>query len=43
MQTQCTSRHLEFEGLGRRKVVTNFDGGRMMSDGGAAILSVWIR
>ena len=38
MQTQCTSRHLEFEGLGRREVVANFDGGRMTSDGGAALL-----
>ena len=38
MQTECTSAELEFEGLGRRRVVGRFDGGRMTSDGGALLL-----
>lgn len=38
MQTECTSTELEFEGLGRRRVVGRFDGGRMTSDGGAMLL-----
>ena len=38
MATQCTARQLEFEGLGRRRIVARFDGGRMTSDGGALLL-----
>lgn len=38
MQTECTSQHIEFEGLGRRHVVGRFDGGPMTSDGGAFLL-----
>ena len=38
MATQCTARQLEFEGLGRRRIVAKFDGGRMTSDGGALLL-----
>ncbi len=38
MATQCPAQQLEFEGLGRRQIVANFDGGRMTSDGGALLL-----
>ncbi len=38
MQTECTPKQLEFEALGRRRVVGAFDGGRMTSDGGALLL-----
>ena len=38
MATQCTARQLEFEGLGRRRIVARFDGGRMTSDGRALLL-----
>ena len=38
MAAQCTARQLEFEGLGRRRIVAKFDGGRMTSDGGALLL-----
>ena len=38
MQTECTPQQLEFEALGRRRVVGAFDGGRMTSDGGALLL-----
>ncbi len=38
MQAQCNAKQLEFEGLGRRKVVASFDGGDMTSDSGALLL-----
>ncbi len=38
MQTECTRTQLEFQGLGRRKVVAAFDGGHISSDGGALLL-----
>ena len=38
MATHCTPQQLEFEGLGRRRIVARFDGGRMTSDGGALLL-----
>jgi hypothetical protein len=38
MQTECTPNQMEFQGLGRRKVVTAFDGGHISSDGGALLL-----
>lgn len=36
--TQCTTRQLEFHGLGRREIVARFDGGEISSDGGALLL-----
>ena len=33
MQTECKASQLEFQGLGRRQVVADFDGGRISSDG----------
>ena len=38
MQTQCNAQQLEFPGVGRRRVVGAFDGGRISSDGGALLL-----
>lgn len=38
MSTECTAKQLEFQGLGRRKVVAAFDGGHISSDGGALLL-----
>ncbi len=38
MQTDCTGERLEFQGLGRRRVVANFDAGRVSSDGGVLLL-----
>jgi len=38
MQTQCNAQQLEFPGVGRRRVVAAFDGGRISSDGGALLL-----
>lgn len=38
MATQCTAQQFEFEGLGCRRIVAGFDGGRMTSDGGALLL-----
>ena len=38
MQTEFSSLQLVFEGLGKRRVVGKFDGGRMISDGGALLL-----
>ena len=38
MQTECSARQLEFTGVGRRRVVAAFDGGRISSDGGALLL-----
>ena len=38
MNTQCTAEQMEFHGLGRRRVVGRFDGGRMSSDGGGVLL-----
>lgn len=38
MQTQCTSTQLEFQGLGRKKVLAAFDGGYISSDGGTLLL-----
>ncbi len=38
MQTECTPKQMKFQGLGRRKVVTAFDGGHISSDGGALLL-----
>ncbi len=38
MQTQCSDRHLEFEGFEGRKVVAAFDGGAITSNAGAVLL-----
>ena len=38
MQTDCRSDQLEFQGLGRRRVVAQFDAGRASSDGGVLVL-----
>jgi hypothetical protein len=36
--TECKPKQLEFQGLGRRRVVADFDGGAISSDGGALLL-----
>jgi hypothetical protein len=38
MKTECTSIQLEFQGLGRRNVYVDFEGGHVSSDGGAVLL-----
>jgi hypothetical protein len=38
MKTECTAGQLEFQGLGRRVVVGQFDGGRISSDSGGLLL-----
>ncbi len=38
MSTQCTESQMEFQGLGRRKVRADFDGGHLSSDRGALLL-----
>jgi len=38
VQTDCKETQLEFQGLGRRRVIAGFDGGRISSDGGLLLL-----
>jgi len=38
MNTGCTAEQLEFQGLGRRAVVGDFDGGKISSDSGGLLL-----
>ena len=38
MPTECIPEQLEFQGLGRRRVVADFSGGRVTSDAGALLL-----
>jgi hypothetical protein len=38
VQTDCKETQLEFQGLGRRRVIASFDGGRISSDGGLLLL-----
>ncbi len=38
MNTECSAAQLEFQGLGRQRVVAGFDGGHISSDGGALLL-----
>lgn len=38
MATDCIPRQLEFQGLGRRRVVASFNGGTLTSDGGLLLL-----
>lgn len=37
-QTECTAEQLSFQGIGRREVVAQFDGGQISSDGGGLLL-----
>ena len=37
-QTQCNGEQLNFQAIGRREVVTRFDGGQLSSDGGGLLL-----
>ncbi len=36
--TECTSKSLQFSSLSRKKILADFDGGRLTSDGGALLL-----
>ena len=36
--TECTSEHLHFQGLGKRRVVARFSGGEITSDAGALLV-----
>lgn len=38
METECNPKQFEFHALGRRKIVANFDGGQISSDGGGLLL-----
>ena len=38
MKTECTSGAVEFTGVGKRKVQSDFDGGHLSSDGGVLLL-----
>ena len=38
MKTECSAGQLEFQGLGRRAVVGEFDGGKVSSDSGGLLL-----
>jgi Transposase DDE domain group 1 len=38
MKTECTGGQLEFHSLGRRVVVSQFDGGKISSDSGGLLL-----
>ncbi|MGH8488843.1 MAG: transposase [Gammaproteobacteria bacterium] len=38
METQCNGWQMEFHGLGARRMVGRFDGGRISSDGGSVLL-----
>ncbi len=38
MKTECTPVQMDFHGLGRRKVIGNFDGGKISSDTGGLLL-----
>lgn len=38
MNTECTPIQMEFQGLGKRKVVASFDGGHVSSDSGVLLL-----
>ncbi len=36
--TECNRKSLSFSRLGRQEIITNFDGGRLSSDGGGLLL-----
>lgn len=38
MQTHCKTERVELQGLGKREVIADFEGGEITSDGGAVIL-----
>ena len=38
MKTDCKTKRIEFQELGRRKVIGKFDGGMITSDGGGLLL-----
>ena len=38
MNTECNEGQLEFQGHGRRRVVADFEGGHLSSDGGSVLL-----
>ncbi|HYI01833.1 transposase [Hyalangium sp.] len=38
MKTECNPKQIEFDGVGRRKLVAAFDGEHISSDGGLALL-----
>lgn len=38
MSTDCTSRRYEFQGRSQRTIVTEFNGGRITSDGGVVLV-----
>ena len=38
MPTQCIPEQMEFQGLGSRKVIADFSGGRVTSDAGGLLL-----
>jgi len=38
MATECTTKQLQFEGLGRRQIVADFNGGTISSDAGGLLL-----
>ncbi len=38
MKTECTEKRFEFQPLGRREIVANFNGGTITSDGGGQLL-----
>lgn len=37
-QTECSQQNFEFQALGRRNVIANFEGGHLSSDGGGALI-----
>lgn len=38
MKTECKSKQIEFQGLGKREVIGKFDGGSITSDAGGLLL-----
>ena len=36
--TECNSNPIDFAGVGRRKIVADFDGGRLTTDAGILLL-----
>src|SRR2546422_135549 len=38
METECTTEQMEFQQLGRRRVIGRFDGGKISSDAGGVLL-----
>ena len=38
VMTDCKSKQIEFQGLGKREIVGNFEGGKITSDAGGLLL-----